>query len=263
MKYYYQFPFGQPLQKVAQKDRTPKKAFVLGVYASAVHARWIDADGKQKASALAVASEPEIFWHGENAEEIISAIPIPAEAGKLVFPGNKNMNGPSGKALDELFLAPLGLDRSNTWLCDLLPYSRVNPSQRKAIDNKYEPIREKFNLPKASIPDFDKDELRSEKRRDEILTELKDSEAKTLILLGDLPIKHFVNHYDKRFSKLADFGTDSESYGTSRRISIDGKEYDVIALCHPRQAARLGSSSMKWGELHDGWVKTTLKKIGQ
>ena len=36
------FPFGQELKKVEQKDRSPKQAFVLGVYASAVHARWID-----------------------------------------------------------------------------------------------------------------------------------------------------------------------------------------------------------------------------
>jgi hypothetical protein len=57
----YFFPFGHELKKVEQKDRSPKKAFVLGVYASAVHARWIDKNGKQKVSALAVASEPEIF----------------------------------------------------------------------------------------------------------------------------------------------------------------------------------------------------------
>lgn len=38
MKYYY--PFGEEVHCLAQQDRTPKKVFVLGVYASAVHARW-------------------------------------------------------------------------------------------------------------------------------------------------------------------------------------------------------------------------------
>jgi hypothetical protein len=52
-KYY--FPFGQELRKVEQKDKNSKKAFVLGVYASAVHARWIDENGRQKVAALAVA----------------------------------------------------------------------------------------------------------------------------------------------------------------------------------------------------------------
>ena len=73
-KYY--FPFGQELKKVEQEERSTKKAFVLGVYASAVHARWIDQNGKQKVTALAVASEPDIFWTGENAEKIISGINI-------------------------------------------------------------------------------------------------------------------------------------------------------------------------------------------
>ena len=255
----YQFPFGQPLQKVAQKDRTPKKAFVLGVYASAVHARWIDANGKQVVSAFAVASEPDIFWHGEDAEAIISSIKIPAEAGRLVLPSNKSMNGPSGNALDELFLEPLGLDRSNTWLCDLLPYSRVNPSQRKAIDEVYEKARKKYGLNEATIPDFDKAELKSETRREEILAELKESQTDSLILLGDLPIKHFLHHFDKRYSRLADFGVDKGSYGKPRKITLEDKEYDVIALCHPRQAARLGHSIKTWGMLHDGWVEASIQ----
>ena len=31
------YPFGQPLTPVIQTDRRPKRVFVLGVYASAVH----------------------------------------------------------------------------------------------------------------------------------------------------------------------------------------------------------------------------------
>ena len=38
MKYY--FPFGETVHPLVQQDRGPKKVFVLGVYASAVHARW-------------------------------------------------------------------------------------------------------------------------------------------------------------------------------------------------------------------------------
>jgi len=100
------FPFGSQLQKVEQIDESPKKVFVLGVYASAVHAKWIGQDGKVKVNALAVASEPYIFWKGENAEKIIDKIPIPEELGKLI-PAYKRFNGPSGIALDELYLRPL------------------------------------------------------------------------------------------------------------------------------------------------------------
>ena len=69
----YYFPFGQQVHTLVQQDRTPKKVFVLGVYASAVHARW-KKDGKVFCQALAVASEPRIFWDGniEEAKGIIS-----------------------------------------------------------------------------------------------------------------------------------------------------------------------------------------------
>jgi hypothetical protein len=53
------FPFGQPAEALVQQDREPKKVFVLGVYASAVHARWIGADERDRVKALAVASEAE------------------------------------------------------------------------------------------------------------------------------------------------------------------------------------------------------------
>lgn len=250
------FPFGQELKKVEQKDRNPKKVFVLGVYASAVHARWIDINGKQKVLALAVASEPEIFWTGKNAEEIISSIKIPEQLGQLTLPTNKMLNGPSGRALDSLFLEPLGFERKVAWLCDLLPESRVNVKQRGAIDKHYsDSIIEKFGLSKATIPNFDKAELNLQTRRDEILQELENSKAENLVLLGDLPIKWFLRFHDKRFSKLAQFGETETTYGKQHEIKINNKIYNVIPLCHPRQAGRLGNSNTKWGKLHDYWMK--------
>ena len=88
----YYFPFGQELHPLVQEDRTPKKVFVLGVYASAVHARW-KRDGKIVCQALAVASEPRIFWDGNptEAKSIINAIAIPKELGTLE-PAGKQLN---------------------------------------------------------------------------------------------------------------------------------------------------------------------------
>jgi len=94
------FPFGQHLKSVQQEDRSPKKYFVLGVYASAVHARWRGLDGKIKINALAVASEPYIFWKGNRCQEIIEKISIPKELGVLK-PALPMYNGPSGNTLDE------------------------------------------------------------------------------------------------------------------------------------------------------------------
>lgn len=253
-KFY--FPFGQELKKVEQKDRSPKQAFVLGVYASAVHARWIDENGNTKVLALAVASEPEIFWKGENAGDIIKNISIPPELGALTVPTNERLNGPSGRAIDEFYLKPLGLNRNTVWFCDLLPYSRVNEHQQRAINKYYtQDLISKYKLSPATIPVFDKKELNSSFRRDEILQELEDSKAQKLILLGDLPIYWFLRIFDKRFSRLSDFGQTPQSYGRNKDIIINNRVYNVIPLCHPRQADRLGASNIKWGRLHDSWIK--------
>lgn len=251
----YYFPFGQRLTKVQQTDTTPnKKIFVLGVYASAVHAKWIDKDGDLKVQALAVASEPQIFWTGEGVEEILSDIQIPKELGKLV-PANRNLNGPSGVALDDLFLKPLGYSREQAWLCDLLPESRINPNQQKAV-KIYNDIAGQYGLPLSTIPEFREDEIKenAEQRHLEILNELEKSGAKTIILLGDLPIRWFLHFFDKR-SKLSQFGNSQETYGQRHDIVINNKTYSVIPLCHPRNAARLGAFSKTWAELHETWVK--------
>lgn len=151
----YQFPFGQIVRPLRQEDRTPKKVFVLGVYASAVHARWTKPGEKHPiCAALAVASEPRIFWDGniDEAREIISKIKIPKELGTLE-PAGSNLNGPSAKVLDNNILAPLGFTRKDAWLCDLLPETRINDSQKKVIKDKYNPKISEFGLNKVSIPD--------------------------------------------------------------------------------------------------------------
>lgn len=123
------FPFGQPVLSLRQADRSPKEIFILGVYASAVHARWVDPDGAELAKALAVASEPHIFWRGESPEAIIDQIHLPRGTGKLV-PAASMFNGPSGIALDERILAPLNRTRRQAWLADLVPHSCVNANSR-------------------------------------------------------------------------------------------------------------------------------------
>ena len=262
------FPFGSPLKKVEQQDKTPKKVFVLGVYASAVHAKWLGIDGKVKVNALAVASEPYIFWKGDNADQIISEIQIPPELGKLI-PADERFNGPSGKVLDESYLQPLGYQREDAWLCDLLPYSRVNPNQKKAIETNYKPLMEGFTLPETTIPEFNPSELKNQSRLDEILAELKQSQADTIILLGDLPIKYFLSHFSK-FKRLSDFGKELDdfgklvTYGNPYKIEIQGKAYKIIPLAHPRQVGKLGSSNSEWYEHHKYWnMKNNVIKFSK
>ncbi len=249
------FPFGQPLQELRQDDRSPKKVFVLGVYASAVHARWIGPDGRDAVRALAVASEPYIFWRGEGADALISRISIPSAAGRLV-PADPQFNGPSGSALDEKFLRPLGLTRDQAWLSDLVPHSCANESQAKAIQRVYLPLAAQHGLPIPSIPSVP-EELADAPRRAAILEELRESQASVLILLGDQPIRWFLRFFDSRWSRLSDFG----AYGRLHATKIDGKDWQVLPLVHPRQAGRLGFSSAHWFEEHERWAKTAAGEL--
>ena len=248
----YFFPFGQKLHPLVQEDRTPKKVFVLGVYASAVHARW-KKDGQIVCQALAVASEPRIFWDGnvEEAKKIISAIQIPSELGVLE-PAGKQLNGPSAKVLDEDILAPLGYTRSDAWLCDCLPETRINSSQEKVIKEKYNPLIEKYGLNSVTIPKrptaFCDDE-----RAKEISEEIIESGAEILILLGDIPISQYLKRVaNVPYSTLGEY-VDLYGYGNATKTVINGKSISVLPLAHPRQIGALGAHSEKWCNAHRKW----------
>ena len=251
----YVFPFGEKLGKVEQTDKTPKQIFVLGVYASAVHAKWIDSTGRVIIRALAVASEPHIFWTGDSTEalKIISEIKIPHELGSLM-PAECTYNGPSGRCLDSNFLYPLNYKRENAWLCDLVPHSCQNPSQKTALVREYDKYIKLQKLPIYNIPVVPNN-LASEERIKEILIELKQSQAKTIVLLGDQPIKYFLSKFSDKYKKLSDF----DEYGKSVKVTIDNKTYTIIALAHPRQVSKLGRSNQKWYDLHQKWLSEKLK----
>lgn len=244
------FPFGAQVHNLVQTDRTPKDVFILGVYASAVHARWVNANGKTLVNAFAVASEPYIFWRGENAESIIGKIQIPQAIGKLI-PAKRTFNGPSGIALDNLILKPLSLTRNDVWLCDLVPHSCVNIAQERAIEREYLPIAKEYDLPIPSVPSLPRP-LTDENRRKHIASEINESNAHMLILLGDIPIRGFLNYYDKRWKKLSDF----IAYGQVHETKIQNRRISVLPLAHPRQIAKLGQSSSYWFEVHQKWIHT-------
>ena len=250
MKYY--FPFGETVHPLVQQDRGPKKVFVLGVYASAVHARWIK-DDKLMCEALAVASEPRIFWDGNQKEaaEIISRINIPEQMGTLE-PARTNLNGPSAKVLDEHILAPLGFARKDAWLCDLLPETRLNPSQVRVLKKEYEKEVEKYGLNEVTIPKRPSKFCDSERCK-EIIAELEESKAEMLVLLGDIPIKQFLNVVASVDYKTLQEYKDRYGYGNLTEEVINGKRYKVLPLAHPRQIGGLGSHSSNWHNEHQKW----------
>ena len=255
MKYY--FPFGEELKPLKQQDRTPKKVFVLGVYASAVHARWSLGPRKEDlmCAAMAVASEPRIFWDGnpDEAAEIISRIKVPKGLGTLK-PAGKNLNGPSAKVLDEHILAPLGFSRKDAWLCDLLPETRLNDNQWNFIKKTYDDYRENYGLNEVTIPKRPS-KFCNRERSKEIVAELEESQADLLILLGDIPIKQFLNKVaDVEYKSLKDY-VDLYGYGEITKATINGRTINILPLAHPRQIGALGGHNKEWFDKHKVWEK--------
>jgi len=250
MEYFY--PFGETVRRLVQQDRTPKHVFVLGVYASAVHARWKKGN-EIICQALAVASEPRIFWDGnpDEAREIISKIHLPSELGSLE-PAGSHLNGPSAKVLDEHILAPLGYTRKEAWLCDLLPETRLNNSQVRVLKTKYEPRIQQYGLNPVTIPkrptvfcDLN--------RCKEILAELKESRANLLVLLGDIPIRQFLNRITQvNYTSLQEY-VNLYGYGNPSKAIINGNSINVLPIAHPRQIGALGAHSEKWSQAHLEW----------
>jgi hypothetical protein len=210
-----------------------------------------------------VASEPHIFWRGDGAQQIVQDIPLPDGLGTLTA-ADRRFNGPSGVALDELFLAPLGLTRADAWLCDLVPHSCMNAGQRRAVERAYLPLVREHSLPPVSVPPVPA-RWADGPRRQAILQEILDAQARVLVLLGDQPIRWFLSFHDRRWVRLSAFGADPRSYGRLHRLDLSGHEIHVLPLAHPRQVARLGHSSASWYDLHQSWreavAPTLLDKL--
>lgn len=252
------FPFGLPVVKLFQTDRTPKKVFILGVYSGTVQARWLERSGKILARALPVASEPELYWCGdqERAEQIIKSINIPEELG-LLIPEGKEINGPIGRSLDKLFLEPLGVIRQDSWLCDMIPFSLMNRGQRKAI-KRYSRLIAGSSLLPSSVPSTElKIQLVDSSRREEILAEINESKAEILISLGDLPLKMFLSHHGLEKVRLADYSI----YGRLHPIKLGDREIQLLPLIHPRDTLRESGYATRWFEYHKRWLEKDAKEL--
>ncbi|MBK8939221.1 MAG: hypothetical protein IPM79_16750 [Polyangiaceae bacterium] len=253
------FPFGAPLHVLEQEDRTPKRVFVLGVYASAVHATWYGSDGRVRVRSLAVASEPAIFWTGEGADACVEKLTVPSGAGRLVA-ADARLNGPSGRSLDDDYLRPLGFDRRAAWLCDLVPHTCLNPRQKAALEREYEPVAASLGLPAVRLPDVPR-VFADATRRAEILAEVEAAAADVVILLGDQPIRHWLRFFDSRWLRLSSFGDDPTSYGRLHDVTLAGRARQVLPLAHPRQVSALGTHSERWRALHEAWKQRVAPSV--
>lgn len=259
MESFGTFPFGEKVHIINQTERTSKKYFVIGSYASAVHACWLSTTGKIISKSLPVANEPELLWSGNpiDAAAIINRIIIPESAGTLSFPG-KWLNGGIGRLFDVELLKPLGIVRKDIWISLLIPFAIANKSQRKSL-NRYSRFTNGFNLPQADLkPSNKKTTLIDKKRIDAILEELEQFKAEIIITLGDLPLHHFIRLFDPDKRNLSCF----DFYGKLHPIVINQKSYQLLPLYHPKVGENIGAYTIKWKNIHHEWMKYDASKLG-
>jgi hypothetical protein len=243
----YAFPFGQPHQPTPpRRPEGNAELFVVGVYPSALHAAWYSPSGKRLCQALAVDIEPWSFWDGADADERINAIAVtvPAEAGALK-PADPKWNGPSGRALQELYLGPLG--KPTAWLTDLHEGYYLSDGNAKAIAEHYMPMAAELGLPAASLPTRPAQVQPSPERLSALEEEFVTSGAQCVLTLGNEPLPHLFPNDNYKLQL--------DGYGRPARCMLFGRhEVTVLRLCHPRQAAALGRSSSAWRSTHAAWV---------
>ena len=79
------------------------------------------------------------------------------------------------------------------------------------------------------------------------------SEANLLVLLGDIPIKQYLNKVaDVPYSTLDEY-VNLYGYGNASEIVLNSKSIKVLPLAHPRQIGALGAHSKKWHLAHRAW----------
>ena len=248
MSNYGNFIFGSPIEKIIQKERSIKKVFVLGKYPSAVHAKFVSKN--IKCNALAIKSEPYIFWKGDGAEYIINQINelVPKNYGEFILP-DKIFNGPTGKLLDEQYLYPLKYSREDAWLCDLIPYFMVNKYSKQY--NAQKRINEYFKNDIKYISNIQTVPKNIDDNRiNEIVNEIEASKADTIILLGQDAIKWFICKVSNcKKTELREF----YPYGKPHNFKfINNKEYKIYPLVHPHH---IENGNKDWMERHSEWIK--------
>jgi hypothetical protein len=257
------FPFGRPnTERPALRSVREARLFVLGVYPSALHVRWRGPKGSM-IEALAVDAEPTVFWTGSSDEDARArllegwrdAVGFDADDGAVSW---AQLNGSSGKTLEQQVLVPLDIAWEHLWATDCFPWFLIKSGpkdQGARILDTYDPFA--LNgarrdiaclLPRprhiATLIDAD--------RRRQIRREIAESRAAWVMTLGQeaADVLAMAVDVDEQPGGLPLRAGDPE-YGTPGRIRASGHRGRWLALAHPG-ATRQGA----WANRHAPFIRS-------
>jgi hypothetical protein len=268
----YRFPFGDP--STPRPPRRPGgacKAFVLGVYPSAIHVRWdlpawAHAECGLVVGALAIADEPTVFWDGDSDRELVAAWKERVgfregnergEWGHVRGVGN----GTSGRPVRDGVLDALRVDVADTWFTDAINEFYVKRGGAKTrqqgdvLDDVYAPFAAKVGLNPANLPARPTPaalvRLAVSDHRDRLRQELADAGSPVVITLGEEARQVLAGIADDiagpPTSTLSRNTIVEVAYGEPGTVTIDGTRVVWYAVAHP------GNRDTYWRGLHDAW----------
>lgn len=247
----YRYVFGRPVLPREPSASSQRRLFILGAYPSALHVRWRPPRGHagRGISAIPVDNEPEPFWNGGGADELVAKwldeIKFDDAWGRIDV--SPNINGPSGAWLDSKLLKKFNnAKRSDAWITDCLDTYRLSSGARKALDDTYDCARARYGWPAWNLREHaSEDEVARESlswHTDRLRGELRACQPELVVSLGNAALRVL--------GKLLSAGPDRievAGYGTRLNVGLGGRAIEWLPLAHP-------AAPQRYQEAHQGWI---------
>lgn len=270
------FPFGRPNEPrdLTWRGTGSPRLLVVGVYPSALHVRWqapkfatTPPGGLGRVAAMAVDVEPEVFWRGEGAGDLVEAWKRQVGFVEGDEPGcdghaRAHGNGPSGRRVDG-YLDALAISSTETAYLDVYPVFVVHQgsgSQGHAVRRDYEAIIGSLGpsgrptstlptrpsateLPKLAAERFGawlKDSIAA--LRPQLIVTLGAESWDSLALVPGIVLNH----------QAGSLAATKGAYGAPGELRLEGTSTPWVPLVHP---GLLGKNA-EWTERHREWADT-------
>jgi hypothetical protein len=224
--------------------------FILGAYPSALHIAWRPPTGKP-IKAMAIDNEPVAFWSGAGEEKYIAAWKKTVgfrdgEWGAVAGVGQ--LNGSSGKWVEENVLAPVGAGRDDACITDVLNTYFSSTGGAGRVADTYAPFAARVGLPAARLANHPSENIIVEqavqRHRDRLLRELGDVAPDIVVTLGNaaLRVLRAITGASDAPTKLR---ADS-NYGAEIALSVEGQNMTWLPLAHPAAPKAYQEAHLRW-----------------
>ncbi len=236
------FPFGRRVKPCVPHISERRPIYVLGAYPSALHVRWTPPPPEpfKPIRAIAVDNEPEIFWNGDKEFEHVDDWMIYARFepkwGTVALA--KELNGSSGRWVNEQVIDAFRTSRANVWLSDCLDTYRCSDKLAKRIQDTYSKLPKKLGLPRASLlmhPSEDeivKEAIQAHRTR--LVNEIENARPDKIITLGNAALRVMTNLVETKSDVPRKLVADVNFYGKPITVHTNsGHAMQWFPLAHP------------------------------